>query len=176
MASAQEVPLHSMQAQIHAARLHALDHEIERLRRELLELWSSAASTDRILAVDRLLRESMLPPALALDLQVMQEAVREAWVTSRLAQHVQKMMASPRARPADAGLAWLQLKMMERELDAFLHANTLFDLLFRVGETYLHTVPAITGSPTLKALLDERERERARRIPIFAPVDEARAG
>lgn len=172
--AAQEVPVHSVQAQIHIARLHALDHEIERLRRELFELWSNAASTDRILAVDRMLREATLPPTLSNDLRAMQEAVRDAWVTSRLAQHVQRVDPQ-RQRPADAGLAWLQLKMMERELDAFLQANNLYDLLFTVGETYLHTVPAIGGTPTLKSLLDERDRERAKRVPILPPIEDAHA-
>jgi hypothetical protein len=162
----------SMQAQIHVARLHALDHEIDRLRRELLELWQNAASTDRILAVDRVLREAMLPPGLAHDLHAMQEAVRDAWVKSRLAQHVHRVDPR-RARPADAGLAWLQLKMMERELDAFLASNNLFDLLLTAGETYLHPVPAVGGSATLKSLLAERERERARRFPILPPIEDA---
>lgn len=153
-----------------AGRLATIEREIERTRRTLLHLWRQASPADRLFAVDRLLRETILPPDISQRLQDVQDAVRDAWATARVATHLRLSI------PADAGLASLQLSLVERDRDAFLENHKLFDKVFVVAESYFRDVPMIQGAPTLKALLHEREIARAQLVPILPPVeDDARA-
>lgn len=151
-------------------RTATLDREIERTRRTLKSLWRTASPADRLFAVDRLLRDTLLPREISQQLHEVQDAVRDAWATARVAAHVRLSI------PADAGLAALQLSLIERDRDNFLEAHQLFDKVFAAAESFFRDVPMIQGAPTLKALLHERERVRAQAVPILPPIeDDARA-
>jgi len=138
----------------------------ERARRSLLELWRRASPADRLFAVDRLLRETVLEHEVSQRLHAVQDAVRDAWATARVAAHLKDSV------PADAGLASLQLSLVERDRDVFLENNGLFDRVFVAAESYFRDVPMIQGAPTLKTLLNEREIARAALVPILPPLED----
>ena len=154
-----------------AGRLATLEREIERTRRTLKALWRAASPADRLFAVDRLLRDTVLPYEVSQQLHDVQDAVRDAWATARVTTHIRLSI------PADAGLASLQLSLIERDRDNFLEAHQLFDRVFVAAESYFRDVPMIQGAPTLKGLLYEREIARAQLVPILPPIfeDDARA-
>ncbi len=146
------------------ASLSAVDRAIADTRRRLRALWLKASTADRIFAVDRLLREERLPPDVQAGLQAMQDVVRDVWVTARVS-------ATLHGVPADAQLAGLQLTIVERDRDNHLDAHGLFDALFVAAEGYLRSRPLTAGS-SFRELLHERDRIRARLVPILPPVDD----
>jgi hypothetical protein len=150
-----------------ATPLHTLDHEIDVARRVLRELWWKATAADRIFAVDRLLREDMLAPAVQAKLQHLQDVVRDAWVTARVASALHESV------PADAQLAGLQLTIAERDRDNYLEAHRLYDALFIAAESYLRSVPIVAGG-SFRELVHERDRLRAKLVPILPPLDAER--
>jgi hypothetical protein len=144
-----------------------LDRELEAARRALHELWLNASPTDRIFAVDRLLREETVPMELEDDLERLAERVRDAWSVLRSRRH-----AAPSA--ADTLQAELSLELAERERDDWLERHDLFDALFSAAESYLHDVP-ILGERTFRELLRQRTQLRASLVRILPPLDETRA-
>jgi hypothetical protein len=144
--------------------LAVLEREIVAARIELRRLWRSAAPADRVFAVDRLLRDDLLSPALQAGLQSIQDVVRDRWVTARVASTLKSVTA-------DARIAALNHTIAEQERDNFLEAHALFDALFATAEGYLRAVPADGGRP-FRELLRARELERARLVPILPPIDD----
>lgn len=147
-------------------RLAIIEREIERTRRVLMDAWRRASPADRLFAVDRLLREVVLDPAVSQRLHLVQDHVRDAWATARVAAHLKDSV------PADASLASLQLRLIERDRDVFLEANNLFDKVFVAAEGYFRDVPMVQGAPTLKTLLHEREIARAALLNFLPPVED----
>ena len=97
--------------------------------------------------------------------------MRDAWATARVASHLKMSI------PADAGLASLQLSLIERDRDNYLEAHQLFDKVFAAAEGYFRDVPMVQGAPTLKGLLYAREVARAQLVPILPPIfEDARRG
>ena len=144
--------------------LSAMQKQIDEIRRNLCELWQDAAHTERMFAVDRMLRDCALPAAAATELGELQDRVRDAWAAARL-------QAASAPRFANAKLAGLQLTLAERELDGYLEAHGLYDALFTVAEAYLHEAP-IVASMSFRELVAERDRVRARLVPILPPLDD----
>jgi hypothetical protein len=139
--------------------LRALDREIEGARYELRELWWKASPADRIFAVDRYLRDGWFVDERAeAELQRTQDAVRNAWATARAASTLVNV---------DTQLASLQLMLAERDRDNVLAKYAMFDALFATAEGYLHD-----GNPFFRELVHERDRRRARLVPILPPVDD----
>lgn len=153
-----------------ARRLAMIERDIERARRTLRDLWRRASPADRLFAVDRLLRETVLEPDVSQRLHTVQDAVRDAWAMARVTAHLKETVPS-----ADAGLASLQLTMIERDRDAFLEANKLFDKVFVAAEAYFRDVPMIQGAPTLKSLLYERDVALASLVHFLPPLEEGAA-
>lgn len=147
-------------------RLATIERDIERTRRTLMDLWRRASPADRLFAVDRLLREVVLDHDVAAQLHSVQDHVRDAWATARVAAHLRDSV------PADASLASLQLRLIERDRDVFLEQNGLFDRVFVAAEGYFRDVPQIQGAPTLKTLLYEREVARASLLHFLPPVED----
>lgn len=147
-------------------RLAIIERDIERTRRVLMEAWRRASPADRLFAVDRLLREVVLDHAISQRLHIVQDHVRDAWATARVAAHLKDSV------PADASLASLQLRLIERDRDVFLEQNSLFDKVFVVAEGYFRDVPMIQGAPTLKTLLYEREVARAALLNFLPPIED----
>jgi hypothetical protein len=144
-----------------------LEREMAEQRRRLLELWRLASPADRLFAVDRLLRETVLPGDVQRQLQVVQDAVRDAWVTARVAKVLKDKM------PADARVASLQYSLSERVRDAFLDQHELYDRLFLVAEGYFRTSPLTQGTPTFRDLWRRREILLAEMYPILPPVEDS---
>lgn len=147
-------------------RLATIERDIERTRRLLLDLWRRASPADRLFAVDRLLREVVLDHDVAEQLHTVQDHVRDAWATARVAAHLKESV------PADASLASLQLRLIERDRDVFLEHNGLFDKVFVAAEGYFRDVPMIQGAPTLKTLLYERDVARASLLHFLPPIED----
>jgi hypothetical protein len=147
-------------------RLAIIERDIERTRRTLMELWRRASPADRLFAVDRLLRDVVLDHDVAEQLHTVQDHVRDAWATARVAAHLRDSV------PADARLASLQLRLIERDRDVFLVQNDLFDKVFVAAEGYFRDVPQIQGAPTLKTLLYEREVARASLLHFLPPIED----
>jgi hypothetical protein len=145
-------------------RFAAIEREIAATRRQLQELWRSASPADRIFAVDRLLRETILPPQVQQRLQAVQDVVRDAWVTARVANVLKD------AVPADARVASLQYSLQERVRDAYLEENRLYDALFLVSEGYLRAEPK--AGPSFRDLWRQREVMLAKLVPILPPVED----
>jgi hypothetical protein len=148
-------------------RLAAVERQIVLARRELMELWRRANPADRIFAVDRLLRENILEPEVQQRLQAVQDVVRDAWVTARVARALRG------AVPADARVAGLQYSLSERHRDSFLEEHHIFDALFLTAEGYLRAVPPAPNAPTFRDLWRKRENLFARIVPILPPEEEA---
>ena len=148
------------------AGLPSVERAIEQARRVLRDLWWKASTADRIFAVDRLVREELLAPALQTRLAQMQDVVRDTWATARA------LAALGDKIPADAQLAGLQLTIAERDRDNFLEEHRLWDALFMAAEGYLRAVPLVAGGG-FKELVHERDRLRAKLVPILPPVEDA---
>lgn len=146
------------------SRLAVVEREITNARRRLLILWSEAAPADRLFAVDRLLRENVLPPEVQQRLQAVQDVVRDAWAMSRVARVLRETV------PADARVAGLQYALSERVRDAFLDDHHLFDALFLVAEGYLRAVPK--AQPSFRDLWRQREVILAKLVPILPPIED----
>jgi hypothetical protein len=152
--------------QTRAGPLADLEREIVAMRRELHEMWRAAPTADRIFAVDRLLRADVLAPDVEEQVRTVQDRVRDRWVTARVTTTMHGVHA-------DARVAGLQLMLVEQRRDGLLQHLGLFDLLFSVAEGYLRAVPLVAGERTFKDLLRARDVERARLVPILAPVEDA---
>jgi hypothetical protein len=146
-------------------QLADLDRELDRARRALRELWHRVSPTDRIFAIDRLLRDESLPFELEEELEEVSERVREAWVLVRFRRH-----SAPHS--ADTLQAELSLELAERERDAWLDDNQLFDALFCAAESYLHNVKKPQGERTFKELLRQRNQMRQSLVKILPPLDD----
>jgi hypothetical protein len=144
--------------------LTKLERRIDETRRTLRELWWQTGTADRLFAVDRLLRDDLIAPGLQAQLQAKQDAVRNTWITARVAAKLDDVAA-------DAQLADLQLTMAERDRDNFMEEHQLFDPLFMSAESYLRPIPIVAGG-TFRELVHERERMRAKLVPILPPVDD----
>lgn len=123
-----------------------------------------ASPADRLFAVDRLLRESLLPVDVQRRLQAVQDVVRDAWVTVRVARAMRDQV------PVDVRVAGLQYALVERVRDSFLDDRGIFDALFLVAEGYLRAGP-LTGS-SFRDLWRQRETLLARLVPILPPLEE----
>lgn len=145
-------------------RLAVVEREIAAARRRLLELWAVASPADRLFAVDRLLRENVLPPEVQQRLQRVQDVLRDAWVTARVSRVLKDTV------PVDARVASLQYALSERVRDTFLEDHGLFDALFLVAEGYLRDVPK--ASPSFRDLWRQREILLAKLVPILPPVED----
>jgi len=145
--------------------LGIIEREIEAARRALRELWWKTSTADRIFAVERLLRDEVVPHGVQQNLQHVQDVVRDTWVTARVASALHETV------PADAQLAGLQLTIAERDRDNFLEQNRLFDALFVSAEGYLRAMPMVAGT-SFRELIHERDRLRAKLVPILPPVDD----
>lgn len=144
-----------------------LQREISERRAELLRLWHQTGPADRIFAVERLLREGILDPAVEAQVRVHQDRVRDGWVTYR----VHKAL---RARgPADAQVAALALTVAERGLFGFLEGARLIDVLFRVAEGYLRAVPLPLHKRSFRTLWLALERLRAEAVRILPPLEDS---
>ena len=148
-------------------QLADLDRELDRARRALRELWHRVSPTDRIFAVDRLLRDEALPFELEDELEEVAERVRDAWVLVRFRRH-----SAPSS--ADTLQAELSLELAERERDAWLEDKHLFDVLFCAAESYLHAVPVL-GERTFRELLRQRNQMRQSLVRILPPLDDVAA-
>ena len=146
--------------------LGIIEREIEQARRALRELWWKASTADRIFAVDRLLRDEVVARPVQHALQDVQDVVRDTWVTARVASALHESV------PADAQLAGLQLTIAERDRDNFLEEHRLYDALFISAESYLRAMPIVAGS-SFKELMHERDRMRAKLVPILPPLDDS---
>jgi hypothetical protein len=146
--------------------LGLVERAIEASRRKLRELWWKASTADRLFAIDRLLREDLVAPPVLGELQRVQDRVRDAWATARA------VSAFGINVPADAQLAGLQLTIAERDRDNFLEQERLFDALFMAAEGYLRSAPLGAGG-SFRELVHERDRLRAKIVPILPPVDDA---
>lgn len=157
------VPLHELKAS-----LRTLDDAIAHRKHTLKELWRRASVADRALAVQRMLREGGVPQEVADSLVTLMDRLEEAFRAVRQAR-AQGAHAQISAREVD-------LQLCTRSLDEFIEEMGVFDLLFKVSESFLIDVPYERGIRPLPAMFEERgrlrdqierqEQHRRRRGPI----------
>ncbi len=130
-------------------------------RAELQVSWRAARATDKLFAVDRLLKSDALDSVLEARIVAAHSAVRAAWASARAAKIAGAALAQKQHE--------LALMIAEVELDRALDAPGMFDALFSMAETYLRQVPRAADTPTFQELLRTRDDVRRAVLRILPP-------
>ncbi|MDP2340864.1 MAG: hypothetical protein Q8O67_07905 [Deltaproteobacteria bacterium] len=140
------------------ADLDAVQRRIVARKREIAGCWGNATTADRLLAVDRLLRDGNLSGAQVADVGALQSGVRSAFHAVRA-----ERKRAGAVDVASAHLARLEAEVVRQETarDRFIGAAGLTEELWRTSETFVLPAQMARQGPfrellAFEALLEQR--------------------
>jgi len=139
------VPLHELKQS-----LQEIETAIAQRKQVLKELWRRAGVPDRVLALQRMMREGGVPGAAADVVVTLTDQMETAFRQVRAAR------AS--GQPARISAAEVDLQLAIRALDELIAEAGLFDMLFKVSESFLIDVPYERGIRPLPSMFEQKER------------------
>lgn len=158
-----------------SADLDAVQRRIVARKREIAGCWGTATTADRLLAVDRLLRDGNLSGAQIADVGVLQSGVRSAFHAVR----AERKRTGAVDVAATAHLARLEAELVRQETarDRFIGAAGLTEELWRTSETFVLPAQMARQGPfrellAFEALLEQRVLH-VQREPARAPAEPA---